>query len=406
MPALQKGALAPLTTVDGCCLVRDPPCVPSPPRRWALPLHQSLSTLPTLQHKPRPADRPHGPLHRELGGRGTSPPAPPCLHAAPRRPSRPTPASPGKAVEYAGRDPSDPSSLFPAGRAMDLVLDAADRHLLTPYVYPAGWPEGEPCRQLLSLFVITNLGALALYLLFGTLSYYFIFDHRLKQHPQFLENQVRREITYALRSLPWISVPTVALFFAEVRGYSKLYDNIEDSPYGWTGVFLSMLSFLFFTDMGIYWIHRGLHHKLFYKRFHKPHHLWKIATPFASHAFHPVDGFMQSLPYHVYPFLFPLHKVTYLGLYIFVNVWTISIHDGDYRVPRLLRHVINGSAHHTDHHLYFDYNYGQYFTLWDKIGGSYKSPTAFEGKGPHDYLRQLREKAAGAPNGSPATKTE
>ena len=43
---------------------------------------------------------------------------------------------------------------------------------------------------------------------------------------------MRREIAYALRSLPWISVPTVALFFAEVRGYSKLYDNIEDSPYG------------------------------------------------------------------------------------------------------------------------------------------------------------------------------
>ncbi|KFW09140.1 Lathosterol oxidase, partial [Fulmarus glacialis] len=145
---------------------------------------------------------------------------------------------------------------------MDLVLDAADRHILTPYVYPAGWPEGEPCRQLLSLFVITNLGALTLYLLFGTLSYHFIFDHELKKHPQFLENQVRREITYALRSLPWISVPTVALFFAEVRGYSKLYDNIEDSPYG---VFLSMLPFLSFTDMGIYWIHRALHHKLLYK---------------------------------------------------------------------------------------------------------------------------------------------
>lgn len=36
-------------------------------------------------------------------------------------------------------------------------------------------------------------------------------------------------------------------------------------PAGWTGVFFSMLSFLFFTDMGIYWIHRGLHHKHFYK---------------------------------------------------------------------------------------------------------------------------------------------
>lgn len=36
-------------------------------------------------------------------------------------------------------------------------------------------------------------------------------------------------------------------------------------PPGWSGVFLSMLSFLLFTDMGIYWIHRALHHKLLYK---------------------------------------------------------------------------------------------------------------------------------------------
>ena len=70
---------------------------------------------------------------------------------------------------------------------MDLVLEVADRHLLTPYVYPAGWPETEPCRQLLSLFVITNVGALAVYLLCATLSYHFIFDHQLMKHPQFLE---------------------------------------------------------------------------------------------------------------------------------------------------------------------------------------------------------------------------
>lgn len=46
------------------------------------------------------------------------------------------------------------------------------------------------------------------------------------------QNQVRREIKYALTSLPWISIPTVALFFAEVRGHSKLYDNVNESPLG------------------------------------------------------------------------------------------------------------------------------------------------------------------------------
>lgn len=274
---------------------------------------------------------------------------------------------------------------------MDIVLQYVDYYYFTPYVYPVTWPEDGPMRQFLSLLVVTNLGAVVLYFLFGTVSYFFIFDHNLKKHPQFLENQVLREIKYALSSMPWISIPTVMLFFAEVRGYSRLYDNIDSSPYGWFGVILSMISFLFFTDMCIYWIHRFLHHKFLYKHFHKPHHVWKIPTPFASHAFHPVDGFLQSVPYHIYPFLFPLHKGIYLGLYIFVNIWTVSIHDGDYRIPKFLEDVINGSAHHTDHHLFFDFNYGQYFTLWDKIGGSYKHPSSFLGKGPHDLIRKVKE---------------
>lgn len=64
----------------------------------------------------------------------------------------------------------------------------------------------------------------------------------------------------------------------------------------------------------------------------------------------------------------------YLGLYVIVNLWSTSIHDGLYLVPKFLQPVINGSANHTVHHLYFDYNYGQYFTLWDRIGGSYLDP--------------------------------
>lgn len=273
---------------------------------------------------------------------------------------------------------------------MDIVLQYADSRVLTPYVYPAWWAEDDPVRQTLSLLLVTNLGGVAIYLIFATLSYYLVFDHKLMSHPQFLENQVRKEIKYAVQSMPWISIPTVALFLLEVRGYSRLYDSLDNSAFGLLGVLFSMMSFLFFTDMVIYWIHRILHHKSIYKTLHKPHHKWKVPTPFASHAFHPIDGFMQSLPYHIYPFLFPLHKGVYLGLYIFVNIWTVSIHDGDYRVPQILRNVINGSAHHTDHHLYFECNYGQYFTLWDRLGGSYKHPSAFEGKGPHDYLRKLQ----------------
>uniref|UniRef100_A0A672I832 Sterol-C5-desaturase n=1 Tax=Salarias fasciatus TaxID=181472 RepID=A0A672I832_SALFA len=263
---------------------------------------------------------------------------------------------------------------------MDHVLNISDQYVFTPYVYPASWPEHWALRQIVSLWVVTTVGALLVYLGFGVLSFYLVFDHKLMKHPQFIQNQVRKEIQLGTVSIFWMSFPTVALFFLEVRGHSKLYDNISDSSLGWPGVFLSIAGFLFFTDMCIYWIHRWMHHKSIYKYLHKQHHIFKIPTPFASHAFHPLDGFMQFF-----------HKVIYLSLFVFVNIWTISIHDGDYRLPGFLIFLINGAAHHIDHHLYFNYNYGQYFTLWDRLGGSYRHPSALLGKGPHDHVRKLAE---------------
>ncbi|KAJ8611347.1 hypothetical protein MRB53_038017 [Persea americana] len=49
------------------------------------------------------------------------------------------------------------------------------------------------------------------------------------------------------------------------------------------------------------------------------------------------------------------------------------IHDGEYLVQS---EVINSAAHHSVHHLKFHGNYGQFLTLWDRIGGTYREPDA------------------------------
>lgn len=170
--------------------------------------------------------------------------------------------------------------------------------------------------------------------------------------------------------MPVMALLTMPFFLAEVRGYSRLYDVLADEPfrgYNW----LQFPFFILFTDMFVYFIHRGLHHPRLYKTLHKPHHKWIMPTPYASIAFHPVDGWAQSLPYHVFPFIFPLQKLAYLALFFFVQVWTVFIHDGEYVANSP---VLNGAACHTLHHLYFNYNYGQYTTLWDRLGGSYRKP--------------------------------
>ncbi|ORZ34921.1 hypothetical protein BCR44DRAFT_1461501 [Catenaria anguillulae PL171] len=284
---------------------------------------------------------------------------------------------------------------------MDLVLDYGDWLFLDKaYTLAAGQlsphlPTGFAAthfldrtslfRQTFSLLVFNAIGAVILYLILATASYYLIFDHDQMRHPKFLPNQVRRELVLSVKSLPVMSALLVPFFVAEVRGHAKLYDSVDE--YGWAWFLASVPLYLFFTDMCIYWIHRWEHHPAVYSYVHKPHHAWKVPTPFAAYAFHPVDGVLQALPYHIYPFLFPLHKYLYLGLFLFVMAWTVFIHDGAYFVSGTF---INGAAHHTVHHLEFNFNYGQYFTLWtearrltavamahirDKIGGTHREPT-------------------------------
>ena len=205
---------------------------------------------------------------------------------------------------------------------------------------------------------------------FATFSYYYVFDKTTFNHPKYLKNQVRMEIRQTMGAMPGLAALTAPFFLVEVMGYGKMYDSLDDAPFPLYNI-LQFPLFFMFTDFFIYWIHRGLHHPLVYKRLHKPHHKWIMPTPYASHAFHPVDGWAQSLPYHIFPFVFPLQKFAYVLLFVTINIWTILIHDGEYvsNSP-----VINGAACHTMHHLYFNFNYGQFTTLWDRLGGSYRKP--------------------------------
>ncbi|TFK28179.1 fatty acid hydroxylase [Coprinopsis marcescibilis] len=221
----------------------------------------------------------------------------------------------------------------------------------------SAWPRDYVPRQLLSLTMLTLVGIHVLYFLFAGLSYYFIFNHEMKRHPRFLKDQIKLEIQSSVSAFPGMMILTLPWFQAEVMGYSKLYDGLD--TYGYLYLVASVPLYLLFTDYGIYWIHRWLHIPVIYKYVHKPHHKWIIPTPFASHAFHPFDGYCQSIPYHLFVFIFPLHRVLYLVLFVLVNFWTIFIHDSDMVTGHPLETVINGPAHHTLHHLYFTVNYGQ-----------------------------------------------
>ena len=240
---------------------------------------------------------------------------------------------------------------------------------VTEATFQSMFPRYNLFREMMSLWIITMVFGWGLYLSMATFSYLFIFDRSVFNHPRYLQNQMRQEIQLALSAIPLMSLLTVPWFMLECNGHSKLYYT-KPNMTRWT-ILKEIAAFIFFTDCGVYWAHRWLHWPKVYRALHKPHHKWLVCTPFASHSFHPLDGYGQSISYHIYPMIMPLQKFIYLGLFTFVNFWTVMIHDGNHMYNSK---IINGTACHTVHHLYFSYNYGQFTTLWDRLAGSYRRP--------------------------------
>ena len=176
------------------------------------------------------------------------------------------------------------------------------------------------------------------------------------RHPRFLKNQIRYEIQSSLKSFPATTLLMLPWFQAEVMGYSRLYDDV--SEYGWLYFAFSIplyvaihLSPLTLTRLQILGVHRvscilgsscsassytiqnlpqAASQSAKYMGSFFSVSCWftcfpAVPTPFASHALHPVDEYMQSIPYHLFVFLFPLHRGLYLCLFVLVNLWTIFV---------------------------------------------------------------------------------
>ena len=241
-------------------------------------------------------------------------------------------------------------------------------------LFPAGVVDKHDWKtQATVYYLILSAGGSAFYLSTAMASYYLtfmrgkdtFFPDTIKKEE--VSKQVGIEIEIALTSLWKMGFLMLPYALFAHRGYSKMYYEWPSDASSWAFFMFTFIPLFLFTDFAIYWIHRGLHHPLLYKRIHKLHHTYQYTTPFSSHAFHPVDGFLQGSPYYFYVYLFPVNNIQFFFIFIMVNFWTVNIHDQvDFG-----NKMLNSTGHHTIHHAQFWYNYGQYFTFWDRVGGTY-----------------------------------
>lgn len=267
------------------------------------------------------------------------------------------------------------------GLSADDVVDHISADFIDPYVF--GVPPGTSLplslpRRIFATWLFLYIGGLLLYLIASSLDYFtikMIRAARGEKDPLAAKTEISREIRLSVQSLAIMSAMSVPLEIGIQLGYSKVYKNINEHSIAY--LCASPILFLLFSDTLIYFIHRGLHHRLIYKHVHKLHHSYVHTTAFAAFAFHPLDGFLQGVPYQLFVFCFPFYSIAHLVSLSVVLLWTINIHDRmSMGIPG-----VNCAAHHTIHHTTFRSNYGQYFTFWDRVFSTHRDPHVWAASG-------------------------
>lgn len=154
------------------------------------------------------------------------------------------------------------------------------------------------------------------------------------------------------------------------HGYTRLYIHIKE--YGLWYLPVSLAISMLIHETYYYWLHRWMHRPKVFKVLHKVHHDSNTTSAWTAFSFHPLEGLLQAiilpltimvLPMHVYVLLFQLTIMTFSSV---INHLEIETYPANFNRHFIGKWII-GATHHSLHHKQFKYNFGLYFTFWDKL---------------------------------------
>lgn len=195
------------------------------------------------------------------------------------------------------------------------------------------------------------------------------FAHRAVQTRPRKNGQDRREISWSvLTSLIFTSIGLL-MILAHQGGFTKVYTDVNTHPLWWLPV--SVLIVLFIHETYYYWLHRWMHRPGVYRWVHKTHHDSITTSPWTAFSFHPTESTLQAIVIPALTFVLPLHISAVCLLLLIMTVSSAINHLNTEIYPRDFdRHWLGrwliGATHHSLHHSQFRFNYGLYFTFWDK----------------------------------------
>lgn len=222
--------------------------------------------------------------------------------------------------------------------------------------------------NLTDLWIASYFGLLLIYFGLCTTFHFLNLAHperQIQSRPK--KDQVAMEIRQSLYSLVLISLFVAGGLFVQSRGWAvRPYDLSVVSA---VGMFLVSL---ILYDAWFYWGHRMMHTKTLY-RFHQHHHKSVVPTPWSNNSDTLVGAFVEQSYFFFVVFFLPIHPAVLIAHKVFDQVTGIAGHAGhEYFASRTARWPWPGlcTTFHDQHHGYFNYNYANTFSWWDRMMGT------------------------------------
>src|SRR5271166_1308421 len=179
--------------------------------------------------------------------------------------------------------------------------------------------------------------------------------------------QIRRDRKQSFASLAVIA----AMFGCGHWSYTTIGWGLRPLP-GVGGTALSLVASLLLFDAWFYWLHRLIHHRLFYRRVHQWHHLTIAPVVWSNNSDRLVDNLFLQSYWLVAHLLIPIAPAALLAHKLYDQITGIIGHSGYEHGGRLCwpPSPLVGVTHHDQHHQFFRCNYATHFSWWDRMMGT------------------------------------
>ncbi len=186
-------------------------------------------------------------------------------------------------------------------------------------------------------------------------------------------SQMRREALTSVRTAAVFAANGLLVYYLRSIGLIDVY--LDPGERGWAYFAFSVVALIVLHDAWFYWTHRLIHHPRLFRRVHRTHHKSYNPSPWTAYSFDMSEAAINALYLPAALLVLPAAPLAIFLFLAHMMARNAIGHCGYELFPsrrngRPLFDWMTTVTHHDLHHAEAGWNYGLYFTWWDRLMGT------------------------------------